>query len=627
MLQLIRSKATSFVVKILFGLLIVTFGIWGVGDIFRDRGGPEATVATVGSRSVTADELNQAVQNDMERLRGALGGSLDAQQAKQLGIVDQALQRLINSDLVELEINRLGLAIGDQATRDAIVGNAQFHDPSGQFDRNIYAQALAANHMTEAQFETLMRGDLLRAQLVESLTSGMTPPQPLVDALYRARAERRVADTVTVPPSAAGTIAAPSEEQIAEYYHAHEDHFRTPERRSFTVATLLAADVAAGIDVSEDDLKTQYASRSDEFHTPAQRHLEQMLLPDEATAKEAQTALAAGKDFAAVAKDVAKSDDPATLDLGWVGEKDLPPELGAPAFALPVGGTTPPIKSTFGWHILRVVEERPATVQTFDQVKDKLKTEIANERAGDRTADIANQIDDAIAGGGTFDDVAKKFALKTVPVTDADADGKLPDGKQATLPEPREPILHTVFATDSGQTSALAELGDDGYYLVRVDKVSPAATQSLADVHDAAAAAWQDQARQAAVQKIADQMAADVNGGKSLKDVAAEHHLTVTPTPALLRTGGDDKVPPALVAKLFDAKQGAAVAEPTADGVMVAQLTTVVPADPAKDQTTVQQLTQQLGGALAGDLADEYQQALRRNYPVSVDQSSVDRLF
>ncbi len=627
MLQLIRSKATSFVVKILFGLLIVTFGIWGVGDIFRNRG-PDTSVATVGGRAITAEQLNQAVQSDMERLRGALGGSIDAQQAKQLGIVDQALQRLISGDLVELEINRLGLAIGDQATRDAIVGNAQFHDPSGQFDRNIYAQALAANHMTEAQFEALMRGDLLRAQLVVSLTSGMTPPAPLVDAIYRARAERRVADMVTVPPTAAGTIAAPSEEQIAEYYHAHEDRFRTPERRSFTVATLLVADVATGIDVPEDELKKQYDARSDEFHTPAQRHLDQMLLPDEATAQDAAAApAAAGKDFAAVAKDVAKTDDPASLDLGWVSEKDLPPELGAPAFALPVGGTTPPIKSTFGWHIMRVVEEKPASVQTFDQVKDKLKTEIARERAGDRAADIANQVDDAIAGGGSFDDVAQKFTLKTVPVTAADADGKLPDGKEATLPEPRETILHTAFATDSGQTSALSELGDDGYYLVRVDKVAPAATRSLADVHDAAAAAWQEGERQAAAQKIADQMAAEINGGKSLKDVAGEHHLAVAPTPPLLRNGGDDKVPPALVAKLFDAKQGAAVTEAAADGVVVAQLTSVVPADPATDQTTVKQLSQQLGTALAGDVAAEYEQALRRHYPVAVDQSSLDRLF
>ena len=99
MLQAIRSRATSFVVKILFGLLIVTFGVWGIGDIFRSQG-PNTTVATVGGRTITADELAQAVQNEIDRMRSTLGTQIDAAQAKQLGVVDQALQWLITGDLI-----------------------------------------------------------------------------------------------------------------------------------------------------------------------------------------------------------------------------------------------------------------------------------------------------------------------------------------------------------------------------------------------------------------------------------------------------------------------------------------------------------------------------------------------
>src|SRR5271170_3210022 len=154
MLQLIRSKATSFVVKILFGLLIVTFGIWGIGDIFRSAG-PDTSVANVGGRAITAEQLSQQVQTQIDRMRSALGGSIDAQQAKELGVVDQALQGLISSNLVELEIDRLGLAVGDEAVRDSIVANPAFHNQAGLFDRNIYAQVLQSNNMTEPQFEAL----------------------------------------------------------------------------------------------------------------------------------------------------------------------------------------------------------------------------------------------------------------------------------------------------------------------------------------------------------------------------------------------------------------------------------------------------------------------------------------
>src|SRR5580692_7741795 len=102
MLQAIRSKATSFVVKLLFGLLIVTFGLWGIGDIFRSRG-PDTTVATVGGMDISAQQVSTAVQTQIEPLRGLFGGSIDADQAKQLGVVDQALQQIVSQDLIQLE--------------------------------------------------------------------------------------------------------------------------------------------------------------------------------------------------------------------------------------------------------------------------------------------------------------------------------------------------------------------------------------------------------------------------------------------------------------------------------------------------------------------------------------------
>jgi peptidyl-prolyl cis-trans isomerase D len=626
MLQAIRSKATSFVIKILFGLLILSFGIWGIGDIFR-TGSTDTTVAKVGGRSISAEQLNQQVQTQLDRLRGLLGGTIDADQAKQLGVVDQALQGLIRSNLVELEINRLGLAIGDQAVRDAIVANPAFHNQAGAFDRNTYNQVLIANHLTDPQFETIQRGELLKAQLSSALADGMTPPKALVDTLYRARAERRVADLLTLPPSAAGAVAQPSEAQIDEFYRAHQSSFQAPERRSFKVAMLRLDDLAAGIEVSDNELKQEFAQRRNEFNTPEQRQLQQMLLPDEATARQAQAQLALGKDFAAVARDLAGMSDPGALDLGWVKPADLPPELADPAFALAQGGTTAPVKSSFGWHILRVAAIKPAEEQSYDQVKDKLKQEVARDRASDRMADVANSMDDAVAGGASFADLEKKFGLKTIAATELDLDGKDAAGKPADLPEARQVILKTAFATDSGQTSSLTEMGDEGYFLVQVDKVIPAATKPLAEVHDEAAKLWQDDARQQALQKAADVIAQEVNAGKSLKDVAAARKLAVTTTAPLQRTGGDLKLPPALVAKLFDAKQGAAVSEAAGDSVVIAQLSAIEPADPATDKNAVTALSQQLGSVMQSDVLSQYDQALRRNFPVVVNQANLDRLL
>ncbi len=628
MLQAIRSRATGFVVKILFGLLIVTFGIWGIGDIFRNNTSADTSVAHVGSRAISMQDASNAVQNQIERLRGLFGGSIDAQQAKQLGIVDQAVQALVSQNLVDLEINRMGLAIGDEAVRDAILANPAFRNQQGAFDRNVYEELLLANHMSEQQYEGLAREDLLRTQLTAALVDGVSAPKPLVDTLYRLRAERRVADMVTLPLSAAGAIPAPTDAQLDEFYRAHPESFQSPERRSFKVAMLRLDDVAAQIPVSDDQIKSAYDQRQSEFVTPEQRQVSQMLLPDEAAAKTAAAQLQGGKDFAAVARDVAKTGDPKSLDLGWVKRSDLPPDIADAAFAAPLNGTTAPVKDSFGWHILRISGIKPGTTKTLADAKDKLKLELARDQASDRIADVANSVDDALAGGASLDDVAQKFGLKLASATDVGSDGKDAAGNAADLGGDAVPILKTAFATDKGQTSQLTEMGDDGYFLVRVESVTPAETQPLADVRDQAAKLWQDDARQKALQKAADAIANDVNNaGKSLKDVAAAQNLTLSQTPALERTGGDETIPPALVAKLFDAKEGQAVSEPNQNGIVVAQLQKIEPADPAADGTAVQSLAQQLDASLQGDTVAEYDQALRQTFPVTIDKDRLDQLM
>jgi peptidyl-prolyl cis-trans isomerase D len=385
-------------------------------------------------------------------------------------------------------------------------------------------------------------------------------------------------------------------------------------------------DLAAGITLTDDQLKQEFQTHKDEFRTPEQRNLQQILLSDEATAKEAHAQLVSGKSFETVAKDVAKA-DPAGLDLGWVKQDDLPAELAGPIFALKEGEVTEPLKSGFGYSIVRLVAIKPAEEQSFEQVKDKLAKEVGRDRASDRISEVANQIDDALAGGGAFDDIAKRFALKLATATDVDSDGRDAQGQTADLPQPHANILKSAFGTERGQLSPLGELGEEGYFIVQVDKVTPAATRPLAEVHDDAAKRWQAEARQQALGKLAGEIAVDVGLGKKLTDIAAVKGLTVVTTPPLQRTGTVKDVPPALIAKLFDAQEGGAVTEAAGDAYLVARLDAVVPADPVKDTAGVATLSRELGSTMQNDAVSEYDQALRRNFPVEVDKASLDRVL
>lgn len=625
MLQAIRSKASSFIVKVLFGLLIVTFGIWGIADIFTNRS-PDTTVATVGNRIITLDQMNSALQTEMQRLETMLGRPIDAAQAKRLGVVDDTLQRLIDSDLADLEADRLDLKIGDAAVRRAIIDNPNFRNQAGVFDRQLFDSILAQNNMSEAQFEEEYRGDLLRGQLAQAISDGWTAPAVLTDTLFASRFERRSADIVTLPASAAGAVPTPSAAQLAAFYKSHLERYRAPELRSFKLAVLSPEQIALGITVPEARLAQAYKARQGEFLVPEQRHLLQMLLPSEAKAKAAEAALASGKTFDAVGKQIAGADAKA-LDLGWVKRSDLPTALADAAFALKAGGTSAPIHTEFGWHIVRVEAIKPETSQSFDTVKPRLAKEVALDMAGDQAADMANKIDDALAGGATFEEVAKKFALKTSTIAGTDAQGKDINGKPVDLPRPAAEILKVAFATARGQTSELSQLGSDSYFIVKVDTITPSAPRPLADIHAEVVSQWQADERRAALAKQANAIVSAVKAGQSLKQVAAARKLAVTAVKPMLRNADDANMPPSLVAMLFDIKPGSVVAAPSGDAYVVAELTGVTPAQPKTDPVDLHAMSRQLDAAMRNDLLSEYSQVLRREYEVDINQTNLDRVM
>ena len=171
MLQAIRSKAGSFVVKGLFGLLIVIFGIWGIGDIFRTRS-TDTVIATVGDQSIQAEDLQAAMRRELENLSARAGGPIDIQQLKKFGVVDSVLGDLIDRRLLSQETARMRLEVSDEVIRNAITDNPKFRSPDGHFDRAIFNATLAQNRFSEDQFVALVRREIPSGDLVQALTVG-----------------------------------------------------------------------------------------------------------------------------------------------------------------------------------------------------------------------------------------------------------------------------------------------------------------------------------------------------------------------------------------------------------------------------------------------------------------------
>jgi len=626
MLQAIRSKAGSFVVKGLFALLIVVFGIWGIGDIFRNRPTADAVIATVGNQSIRAEDLQAAVRREIERLSAQVHVPIDLQQAKKIGIIDNVLDVLINGSLLGQEAARLRLEVSDDVIRNATTDNPKFKTPDGHFDRALFNALLAQSHLTEDQYVTLMRQEIPRQDLSQAVALGATAPQSMADLLFRYRNEQRVADIVTLLAADAGDVGQQSETDVTAFYDEHQDLFRAPEYRGFTLASLSPSDVAQGIEIPEDKVKEAFDERQDEFQVPEQREVQQILASSEDKVKEAETALAAGKDWKEVATQIA-GQNPETIELGLMKREELPQALADIAFELPLNKPSEPVKTPLGWHILRVVKIEPAQTQTFEQVKPKLEAQLAHDEAVDRIYKIANRVDDALAGGMTLQDAAAKFELKKTEIAAADVSGNNPEGKPVELPLPASEVLKLVFATDEGQTSRVTETPDGGILMVLVSKITPPAVKPLADVKEQAVAAWQDDKRHEKVADTAKDLAAAVKSGTRLATVAAEKGLKVATSPPLTRQASDgDTTPPALIAKLFAAKPGDVVTATDKAGSYVAQLDEVK-APETLSQSDTADVLRGLNQGTRNDLTAEFTQALRARYPVEIHREVVDKLF
>src|SRR5258708_24800186 len=320
MLQAIRTRAGGVIIKVLFGLLILSFASWGIytrSPLSQDKGSPDAGVASGGDREIRADQFQAALKPTVERLRSQFGGSIDAAQIKQLGIPDAVLGKLVDDSLLDQENAHLRLDLSDDVIRSAITSNHAFVGSDGRFNHDQFVQILAMYQMTEEGLVAKLRAEVPRGDLLQALTAGVRIPAPVIDTIYRYRSETRVADVVAIPLAAATGVGTPSDDDLQKFYEAHADIFNAEEYRGFTLASLGIADLANDITVSDDDLKKAYNERKDDLAIPEQRQVRQILATSEDKAKAVEDALAAGQDFTKLATTVA-GQDPQTVDLSLV---------------------------------------------------------------------------------------------------------------------------------------------------------------------------------------------------------------------------------------------------------------------------------------------------------------------
>jgi peptidyl-prolyl cis-trans isomerase D len=622
MLQALRSKVGSWVVKILFFLLILSFGVWGIGDIFRDQ--VSDTVAEVGDARITTAELDRAFRGEVERMRQLVGGQFDFEQARQFGILDAALDRLVERSLYTQEAGAMGLAVPDALVLDQIRAEPAFANSTGQFDPDLFRRVLAANNLSEAAYVDALRTDVARATLVGAVGQGADAPSPVVDDIFRRQAERRVAETLHLPRSAMPDPGVPDEEALAAFHRDRAVRFTAPEYRTLTVARLAPQDLADEVAVPEEDLQAAYEFRRDEFRQPERRDVEQVLVQDEATARRVADAALGGTPLA----EAATAEGTEALPLPDIRRDDLFPELADTIFSIGEGEIGGPVQSPLGWHVFRVSALTPASERSFDEVRGELLEALKLERAADRVYEVANQLEDELAGGASVDEAAQRLGLELTRLPQVDATGNTPQGRPVENLDALRPVLEQAFTLGAGEQSRLIETPDGAYYVVQVNEVTPAALRPLDQVRDQVIAAWQAERRSEAAAARAQELADEIGAGADMAGLAAANGAEFRTTEPFTRSGdGADGLPAALVEQMFAAKPGGVAAAPSEEGQVIARLSRIDVPDPAESEAQIARLRQQLDQSVASDLLAQFGNALRGRYGVEVNRGTLDQMY
>ncbi len=622
MLDNLRKNASGWLAKILIGLLIISFAVWGLADQFT--GGQSQVLARVAQQEIPLEQFRQAYQNQINALSRQRGERITAQEARAAGLPELVLDQIVNAALLDAHARQLGLSVSDATVSQSIVQNPAFQDASGDFSRAQFEQILRFSNISEATLLAQERSALVRSQVVGTFSIAPAVPDTLVGAMNRYQNETRVIEHFSVGPDAIADRAEPSESDLRGYYEANTDAFMAPETRQVAVLDVTPQALADRVGVSDEQVRADYEARRDQYVQPERRDVQQIIFADMAAARKGYEALEAGTAFMELAQQQGMSE--ADTQLGTVTKDDIPDDaLAEVAFSLEEGAYSEPVEGRFTTVILRVGEVVEGQSRSFEEVKDEIRRELTERTAAELIIDLRGEVEDERAAGAPLSEIAEKFELPYETLS-FDRRGNAPDGSDAAHPADLPQFRQAVFASDVGIDEDLIEKPGGGVLWYEVLAINPAAERPFAEVTDAVEAAWRaDQLREAIVAK-ADDLAQQARAGKPMEALAQEAAAALSTSEPVRRDARVSDLSSAALGRAFTLPiDGVATASapnrPAQSVLKVVEINT--PAAPTGDESD--QWRSVLKNSLENDLAEQYVSGLRNRFDTSVNRDVLNQ--
>jgi peptidyl-prolyl cis-trans isomerase D len=483
MLNLMRKHAGSWMIKFILGAVILAFIPFGYG-IYQDR--RDAEVATVNGEPIRFEALTRQYNNLLDQVRNNFGGSLNEETIKGLRLKEQALNQLIDQKLMLAEAAKLNFSVSNEELVDSI-GRIEAFQTAGVFDPQRYEYVLSRVRLTQEAFEDEQQSALLIDKLRNFVLSSVKVSD--AEALEWYRWNNAEIDIRFVKFNANSYQGIdPTEEEVRSYFDAHKDNYKTEVELKARYLRIPPESFEKQVVISEDDIQVYYDGNPDEYQTPKTveaRHIlikvdseadEQTVTKTRQKAEEILKQSRSGKDFAELAKK--HSEGPTAPNGGHLGsfrKEAMVKPFSDQAFSMKAGDISDPVRTRFGWHIIKVEKVNEETTVTIDAARDDIRRKLTDERARTLAYDMAELIyDNSFEGEDLVRNAAdNKFSIhETGYFTRKGPDKDIKD---------RVKFATAAFNLAVGDISAIQDFSD-GYYILQITDKKEARHPDFADV-------------------------------------------------------------------------------------------------------------------------------------------------
>ena len=487
MLSTLRKKAQSPFIQGLVLLIAVVFVFWGVGSNLNNN---RNSIAVVNGKEISVKEYQRAYDRAVERYRRQFGGQIPPNFFESINLKGQVIGELVQAELLRQGAAAMGLAVSKEAIQRAVEKMKVFQK-DGHFDLDRYKQILRRNHLTPTSFEAGLRNDLLTKMVVQNVEAfALVPDSELQHWLAYQGEELKLAVKVVVGKDFENKVEI-KDAELAAWYEKNKKKYTTEPKIRLKYLFFDSAALGREKGISDDELKARYESNKERYKVPEQRHARHILIKvaqdaDEKTVAEkeqlARKILAMaeeGKDFAELAREYSEGPSAAKGgDLGFFSKGRMVKEFNDTVFSMKSGEIKGPVRTSFGFHIIKLEEIRPASVRSFAEVKDELRREMEQEEGSTLAFKKASEAYEGIMRAGSLEKYSKEKGIK-LQETGYFSRSKPPAGIVA---DPA--FLNEAFSLSKGELSSLVDLGKKGYAILFVEDIKPPVVPPLEEVRD-----------------------------------------------------------------------------------------------------------------------------------------------